>query len=156
MGKSQPRAGSSFFPEPCSKDVHSSVPSSGGQQSTRTLPETQFLPKSVAKVSHELKDLVETGPQLSDLFFQIARGSFLVSLNQWQNSHPAQGKQELLPSWALPAGACSSQALPKGRTVPFSCSARDQETPLACLVQQGLWKAGASDFKGALSQQDHR
>lgn len=41
--------------------------------------------------------------------FQMARGSFLLSLHQWQDSHPAEGKQDLLPGWVFPAAACSPQ-----------------------------------------------
>lgn len=49
-------------------------PSKCRKQGTGILPKTQFVPwfqwdnSCVSKVSHEVKSLVETGPQLSDLF----------------------------------------------------------------------------------------
>lgn len=70
----------------------------------------------------------------SQIFFPDSQRLIPALLNQWQNSHSAEGKHDLLPNWAFPAAACSFQALRKGRIVPYSCSARDQETPLACLI----------------------
>lgn len=58
------------------------------KQGTGVLPKTQFVPwfqwdnSSVSKVSHEVKSLVETGPQLSDLF---ARQPEAHSWSHWIN-----------------------------------------------------------------------
>lgn len=100
-----------------------------------------------------LRALCKQGSALRP-FLQMARGSFLLSLNQWQNSHSAEGKHDLLPDWVLPA-ACSFQRLERaGLLPPAALQAPGHSSGLADLT--GTWKAGDSDFKGALRQQHHK